>query len=108
MRFIAKSPSAARPSRQGAGCASVPLSCHCADLALLYGKGNALSPIRRAFWVFLALCLGRPEIGPPRLGQDLSLCLPPSRDLGVIAGQQDFRDRPALELLRTRILRVFQ
>src|SRR5712671_2671662 len=27
MMFIAKSPSAARPSRQGAGCASVRLSC---------------------------------------------------------------------------------
>src|SRR5213083_2657199 len=26
MRFIAKSPSAARPSREGAGCAGVPLS----------------------------------------------------------------------------------
>src|SRR5713226_1516210 len=101
MRFIAKSPSAARPSRQSAGCAGVRLSCsaysakvdtgfakrirainelehflaanrnatlpenaRCADLALVYGKGRGLSPVRRVFWAFLALRLGCPEIGP--------------------------------------------
>src|ERR1700682_3919836 len=106
MRFIAKSPSAARPSLLAAGCANVHLSCHCADLALVYGKGAALSPFRRAFWAFLAL--GRPEIGPPRPRQGLGLGLPPGRDPGVVPGQQDFRDRLALELLRAGILRVFQ
>src|SRR4030088_3710003 len=90
MSFIAKSPSAAPPSLLAAGCANVHLSCHCADLALVYGKGAALSPFRRAFWAFLAL--GRPEIGPPRPRQGLGLGLPPSRDPGVVPGQQDFQD----------------
>src|SRR4030088_179459 len=36
----------------GAGCASVHLSCHCPDLALVYGKDRALSPICRAFRAF--------------------------------------------------------
>src|ERR1700731_1423379 len=108
MRFIAKSPSAARPSLLTAGCANVHLSCHCADFALLYGKGEALSPFRRVFWALLARSPGRPEIGPPRPGQRLRLGPAPGRDPGVIAGQESFRDRLALELLRTGILRGFQ
>src|SRR6476620_105024 len=108
MRFIAKSPSAARPSRQGAGCASVPLSCHCADLALVYGKGRVLSPVRRGFWAFLALGPGYHEIGPPRPCQGLGLGAAPGCDPGMIPGGKDLRYRPAFELLRTGILRVFQ
>src|ERR1700737_1599437 len=107
MRFIAKSPSAApKPSRRGLR--ERPLSCHCADLALVYGKGSRLSPIRRVFWAFSTPGLGPPEVRPPRPRQGLGLGLPPGRDPGVVAGQQDFRDRLALELLRTGILRVFQ
>ena len=45
----------------GAGCANVHLSCHCADLALVYGKGWALSPVRRVFWAFLASPVGLAE-----------------------------------------------
>src|SRR5665213_2865013 len=106
MRFIANSPSAARPSRQGAGCANVHLSCHCADLALLYGKGGALSPFRRVSWAFLAgPCLSRsglglfggPKVRPPRFGQGLGLGLAPGGDPGVVAGGEDFRDRKSLE-----------
>src|ERR1700737_3997355 len=97
MRFIAKSPSAGRPRRAGAGCANGPLSCHCADLALVYGKGSGLSPFRRAFWAFLALGSGPPEIGPPRPRQGLGLGLAPGRDPGMIPRQQDLRDRLALE-----------
>src|SRR6267142_1074771 len=108
MRFIAKSPSTARPSRSDAGCTGVLLSCHCADLALVYGKGNGLSPFRRAFWAFLALGPGSQEIRPPRPRQGLGLGLAPGRDPGVVSRQQDFRDWLALELLRTGILRVFQ
>src|ERR1700676_3676033 len=108
MRFIAKSPSAARPSRSGAGCANVHLSCHCADLALVYGKGSGLSPFRRAFWAFLALGPGHPEIGPPRPRQGLGLGLAPGCDPGMVPRQQGFRDRLALELLRAGILWVFQ
>src|SRR6202166_556471 len=108
MRFIAKSPSAARPSRSDAGCTGVLLSCHCADLALVYGKGNGLSPFRRAFWAFLALGPGSQEIGPPRPRQGLGLGLAPGCDPGMIPRLQDFRDRLGLGLLRASILRVFQ
>src|SRR5258708_26218458 len=108
MRFIAKSPSTARPSRSGAGCASVPLSCHCADLALVYGKGSGLSPFRRVFWTFLALGPGDQEIGPPRPRQGFGLGPAPGRDPGMVPRQQDLRDRLALELLGAGILRVFQ
>src|SRR3979411_3154150 len=108
MRFITKSPSAARHSLKRRGLRERPLSCHCADLALVYGKGRALSPFCRAFWAFLAAGFGLPEIGPPCPGQGLGLGLPPSRDPGVVAGQQDFRDRLAFERLWTGILRVFQ
>src|ERR1700686_4686335 len=107
MRFMVNSPSAARPSREmRAGCASVGLSC--ADLALVYGKGGPLSPFRRVFWRFLAAAFGRPEVRPPRPCQGLRLGQPPGRDLGVVAGVKDFRDRLAFELLRAGILRVFQ
>src|ERR1700716_2838910 len=106
MSFITKSPSAARHSLRRRGLREPPLSCHCADLALVYGKGRALSPFCRAFWAFLAAGFGLPEIGPPRLGQGLGLGLPPGRDPGMIAGQQGFRDRLALEFLRPGILRV--
>src|SRR5712671_3339749 len=134
MRFIVKSPSAARPSRQSAGCAGVRLSCsaysakvdtgfakrirainelehflaanrnatlpenaRCADLALVYGKGRGLSPVPGAFWGFLAAGFGRPEVGPPHARQGLGLGLPPGRDPGVVAGNQRFGDRLALE-----------
>src|SRR5260370_41972240 len=107
MRFIAKSPSAARPSRSGAGCASVLLSCHCADLALVYGKGSGLSLFRRAFWAFLALGSGYQEIGSPHPRQGFGLGLSPGRDPGMVPRQQDLRDRLALEFLRAGILRVF-
>src|SRR5437879_12951935 len=107
MRFIAKSPSAARPSLRGAGCANVHLSCHCADLALLYGKGRALSPFRRVFWAFLTGSRG-PKIRPPRPRKGFGLSLTPGGDLGVVARGEDFRDRHALEGLRAGILRVFQ
>src|SRR5229473_5879395 len=112
MRFIAKSPSAARPSPLAAGCANVHLSCHCADLALLYGKGRGLSPIRRVFWAFLAgPCLnlpGGPKIGPSRPCQGLRLGATPGRDPSVVAGDKNLRNRLALELLRAGKLRVFQ
>src|ERR1700738_4692226 len=108
MRFIAKSPSAARPSPPGAGRANAHTGGHCAELALVYGKGSGLSPFRRAFWAFLALGSGPPEIGPPRPRQGLGLGLAPGRDPGLIPRQQDLRDRLALERLRAGILRVFQ
>src|SRR5258708_484172 len=109
MRFITKSPSATRPSHPSRrGLRERPLSCHCTDLALVYGKGRALSPFRRAFWAFLALGPGRPQIRPSRPCQGLGLGLPPGSDPGVVAGSEDFRDRLTLELLRTGILRVFQ
>src|SRR5664279_1187127 len=101
MRFIVKSPSAARPS---AGCASVPVSCHCTDLALVYGKGCGLSPVPTAFWAFLGAGFGRPEVGPPQFGQGLGLGLSPGCDPGVVAGNQHFRDLLALERLRAGIL----
>src|SRR5580704_4651424 len=146
MTFIAKSPSAARPSQKERGLrgvfvypvaripqkwapvlrkeyapfqrfehflaanrnATLPENARCADLALVYGKGCRLSPVRRVFWTFLALFPGRPEIRPPRFGQGLGLGLTPGRDPGMVAGQQDFGDRPAFEHLRTGVLRVFQ
>ncbi|MGC2809210.1 MAG: hypothetical protein WA303_02405, partial [Bradyrhizobium sp.] len=54
MRFIAKISIGGAPQPVGRGCANVHLSCHCADLALLYGKGPPLSPVCRAFWAILA------------------------------------------------------
>ena len=52
-----------------------PLSCHCADLALLYGKAGALSPFRLVFWAFLGGPWDdrphRPEIRSPRPGTGL-------------------------------------
>src|SRR3982074_2822130 len=88
--------------------ATAPENAWCADLALLYGKDGGLSPFGRAFWAFLALIPGQQEVGPPRPGQGLGLGRPPGGDPGMIAGQQDLRDRPTLELLRAGILRVFQ
>src|SRR5438046_9821631 len=51
MRFIAKSPSAARPSRQGAGCAGVPLSCsaYSAKVGTAFAERNAQFNEIRAF-----------------------------------------------------------
>src|ERR1700677_4757583 len=102
MRFIAKSPSAARPAR-----AARVFGYPCADLALVYGKGWALSPVCRVFWAFLADFDG-PQIGPFGPGQGLRLGQAPGRDPGMVAREQNFRDRLALELLRAGILRVFQ
>src|SRR5258708_643846 len=73
----------------GAGCASVRLSCHCPDLALVYGKDRALSPVCRAFRAFLALGPGYQEIGPPRPGQRLGLRPPPGPDLALLPRSHD-------------------
>src|SRR5580692_9031267 len=99
MRFIAKSPSAARPAR-----AARVFGYPCADLALVYGKGWALSPVCRVFWAFL-VDLDGPQIWPFGPGQGFGLGLPPGRDPGMVARQQDFRNRLAFEFLRTGILR---
>src|ERR1700730_8046012 len=112
MRFIAKSPSAARPSLLAAGCANVHLSFHWAELAFPYGKGSGLSPFRRVFWAFSASpCLNLPDgpqIRPSRPRQRFRLGPAPGRDPGVFAGDENLRNRLAFELLRAGILRVFQ
>src|SRR5580698_295979 len=102
MRFIAKSPSAARPAR-----AARVFGYPCADLALVYGKGRTLSPVCRVFWAFLVEFDG-PQIRPFGPGQGFGLGQAPGRDLGMVAREQDFRDRLTLEFLRPGILRVFQ
>src|SRR4051794_23111540 len=78
-----------------------------ADLALLYGKASALSPFRRAFWAILAAPDG-PQVRPPFPRQRLGLRPPPGLDLPMVTGQQDLRDRAALEGLRPGIVRIFQ
>src|SRR3954454_18876249 len=113
MRFIAKSPSAARRSPERRGLRLSPSILPLRGLAPVYGKAGTLSPIPRfwfcVFWAFLAgLCPCRPQIRPPELCQRLRLGEAPGGDLGMIAGNQDFRDRLALEMLRAGILRVFQ
>src|SRR5664279_1023312 len=105
MRFIAKSPSAARPAWQARAARTSIYPC--ADLALVYGKDSALSPFRRVFWAFL-VGLDDPKIRPTRFCQGLSLGPAPRRNPGMVARQQDVGDRAAFELLRAGILRVFQ
>src|ERR1700689_3047746 len=111
MRFTGKISIGGAPQPETARAARV-FGYPCADLAPIYGKAGGLSPFRRVFWASLAAprleLPGGPEIGPPRLRQRLGLGLPPRRDPGVVAGKQDFWDRPALELLRAGILWVFQ
>src|SRR3954451_20408204 len=104
MRFIAKSPSAARRSPERRGLRLRPSILPLRGLAPVYGKAGTLSPIPR-FWfcVFWAFSAGfcRPKIRPPELCQGLRLGQAPGGDPGVIAGNQDFGDRSALERLRT-------
>src|SRR6476469_8420351 len=52
--------------------------------------------------------MGLPEVGPALAGEAFGLGAPPSRDPGVIAGTEDFRDGMALEELGSGELRIFQ
>src|ERR1700722_9720257 len=111
MRFTGKISIGGAPQPETARAARV-FGYPCADLAPIYGKANGLSPFRRVFWALLAApwleLPGGPEIGPPRPSQRLGRGLPPRRDPGVVARQENLWNRPALELLGAGILRVFQ
>src|SRR5271154_5115813 len=51
---------------------------------------------------------GRPEVRPALPGQPLGLGAAPGGDLGVVAGGEDFGDRPALPQLGAGVVRIFQ
>src|SRR5947209_622729 len=94
-RFMAISPAAAPRTGRSGGRVKW-------GWASFYWKVLGLSPVR-----FGGLSAS-PEVRPTLLGELLSLCPPPSRDLAVIAGQQYVRDRLVLPELGPRVLGVFQ
>src|SRR6266403_3674932 len=107
MRFIAKSPSAARPAipaRAARTSTILPLRGFGARIR----HSLRLVTLCRVFWGFLPSGPGYQEIGPSRSRQGLSFDPAPGRDPGMVPGQENLGDRPAFELLRAGILRVFQ
>src|SRR5262245_23904819 len=97
IRFMANSPTAARRDA---------LSCNVFEgRRRLYDRPARLSSIAGAPE---PLDIGGPEVGPPLLGHLLGFAPAECRDLGVIARDQQVRDRAALPDLRPSILRVFQ
>src|SRR5579862_910944 len=101
-KFITNSPSAAlcdarlRPGSSGLG----ELLRHRAGFVTLRSSGPRPAAA--------AAQEGRPEVRPARLGQPFGLGAAPSGDLGMVAGGEDFGDRPALPQLRAGVMRVFQ
>ena len=51
---------------------------------------------------------GHEEVRPALAGQPLGFRAPPRGDPGMVAGDQHVRNRPAFELLRPRIVRMFE
>src|SRR5262252_4177431 len=92
-KFMANSPSAAQASRRSdqafdrgakrVGRASTPVGrlCHLTVIGFSIPGENAGK--------------GRPQVRPPFAGEPFGLGAAPSGDLGVIARDQDLRDRPA-------------
>src|SRR5581483_3408351 len=74
-----------------------------------YDKECALSPFRSGFGPARgAGQIGRPEVGTPLAREPFRLGAAPGGHFGVIAGAQHLGDRPALEVLRPRVMRVFE
>src|SRR5438105_4058504 len=51
---------------------------------------------------------GFPKVWPALAGQSLGLRAPPSRDPGMVAGHEHFRDGPALEELGSGVVRILE
>ena len=90
----------------GAGCAN-SIYPACGFGAAIRQSPGFVTRLSCFLAAFGRLLIG-PQIRPPRPGQGLGLGPTPGRDLGMVAGNQDFRDRPALEHLRPGVLGVFQ
>src|SRR5580692_8035442 len=101
-KFMTNSPSAAlcdarlRPGSSGLG----ELLRHRAGFVTLRspGPGAAAEAVQE----------GRPEVRPALPGQPLGLGSAPGGDLGMVAREQDFRDRPVLPQLGAGVVRIFQ
>src|SRR3974377_2364341 len=104
-KFMANSPSAAQASRRsdqstgglnGLG-------------ALLRQSADFFTSLLLSFR-FLGNPLKKraPQVRPPFAGEPFGLGAPPGGDLGMIARNQDLRDRPGLPQLWAGILRVFE